>query len=168
MGAVFLILDDLHRGKIPVIGSGWVTLPPGQVIMSVAIQDMCDMVAEAAGVGWVRRRIPAKPCSSHTAISANLPPCANNSTDVLAFWRSFAPSKPALFVGCRSSQSYLVFPLRREQWSWNQLGYCHSPRMAAWLKARRLPDSVSHELGNVEDVDKQFPKPIILHKEYWD
>lgn len=89
----------------------------GKAIMSVAIQAVYDMVGEAAGVGWVRRRIPAKPCSSHTAISANLPPCANNSTDVLAFWRSFAPSKPALFVRCCSSQSYLAFPLLREQWS---------------------------------------------------
>ncbi len=109
--------NDLHCGDTPVIGDGLTALPPGRAIMSAAILANCDMVAVAAGVGWVsiRHRTPAKPASSHTAISANLPLCANNSADVLAFWRSFAPPKPALFVRCPSSQPSLAFPLPKEQ-----------------------------------------------------
>lgn len=93
--------NDLQSGDITVIGDGLTALPPGRAIMSAAILANCDMVAVAAGVGWVsiRHRTPAKPASSHTAISANLPLCANNSADVLAFWRSFAPS-PSLPCLC--------------------------------------------------------------------
>lgn len=90
----------------------------------------CDMVAEAAGVGWVsiRHRIPAKPASSHTAISANLPLCANNSTDVLAFWRSFQaclvcamPQQPVVFSfpitkGTLELKSARVLSLPRNGW----------------------------------------------------
>lgn len=153
-----------------VIGDGFCVFPLGCAIMSAAILANCDMVAVAAGVGWVsiRHRTPAKPASSHTAISANLPLCANNSADVPAFRRSFSLPEPALFVRCPSSQPSLAFPLPREQWSWNQLGYCQSPGMAVWLKAHRLPDSTSHELENVENVDKQFSKPITSHKAHWD
>lgn len=90
----------------------------------------CDMVAEAAGVGWfsIRHRIPAKPASSHTAISANLPLCANNSTDVLPFWRSFQaclvcamPQQPVVFSfpiteGTLELKSARVLSLPRNGW----------------------------------------------------
>lgn len=91
--------NGLQSGDITVIGDGLPALPPGRAIMSAAILVNCDMSAAAAGVGRVsiRHRTPAKTASSHTAISANLPLCANNSADVLAFWRSFAPpSLPCL------------------------------------------------------------------------
>lgn len=98
----------LQSGDMSVIGNELTALPPQRAIMSAAILANCDMVV-AARVGWVsiRHRTPAKPASSHTAISANLPLCANNSADVLAFWRSFAtlqaclvcamPQQPAIF-----------------------------------------------------------------------
>lgn len=96
--------NHLQIGGITVIGDGLTVLPPGRAIMSAAILANCDMVAVAAGVGWVsiRHRKPAKPASSHTAISANLPLCANNSADMLAFWRKAClicamPQQPAVF-----------------------------------------------------------------------
>lgn len=53
------------------------------------------------------------PASSHTAISANLPLCANNSADVLCFLEELCSllPEPALFVRCPSSQPSLAFPL---------------------------------------------------------
>lgn len=117
MCGIYYDNQDLHSGNITGIGDGFLVLPLGRAIISAAILANCDMVAVAAGVGWVsiRHRTPAKPASSHTAISTNLPLCANNSADVLAFWRSFALPKPALFVRCPSSQPSLAFPLPREQ-----------------------------------------------------
>lgn len=118
-----------QRVNSQVIGDGLTALPPGQALVSAAFLASRDMVAEAAGVGRVsiRHGIPAKPASSHRAISKNLPLCANNSTDVLAFWRSFAPPKPASFVRCPGSQPSLAFPLPRERRRRNQPRYCHSP-----------------------------------------
>lgn len=118
-----------RRFNSQVIGDGLTAPPPGRALMSAALSTSRDTVAEATGVGWVsiRHGIPAKPASSHRAISKNLPLCANNSTDVLAFWRSFAPPKPALFVRCPGSQPSLAFPLPRERRSWNQPRYCHPP-----------------------------------------
>lgn len=157
-----------RRVSSQVIGDGLTALPPGRALMSAAFLASHDMVAEVTGVGWVsiRHRIPAKPASSHRAISKNLPLCANNSTDVLAFWRSFASPKPALFVRCPGSQPSLAFPLPRERRSWNQPRYCHSP-WKVWV-TEDSQVSGSDEAGNVEDVDKQFSKPIILHKAHWD
>lgn len=56
--------NDPDNGDITVIGGGLTALLPGQAIMSAAILTNCDMVAVAAGVGWVsiRHRTPAKPC----------------------------------------------------------------------------------------------------------
>lgn len=108
---------NLHSCDITGIGDGFSALPLGRAITSAAIPANCDMVAVAAGVGWgsIRHRAPAKPASSHAAISANLPLCANNSADVRAFWKSFALPKPALFVRCPSSQPTLAFPLLGEE-----------------------------------------------------
>lgn len=160
------MLRGLHRGDIPEIGDGLTALPPGQAITSVAI----------LAVTWWQRQQGWAGLASDTEYQpsplAHIQPSALISRYVLTIalmcLLSGEASKPALFVRCPSSQSSLAFPLPREHWSWNQPEYCHSPGMAEWLKAHRLPDSALHELGNVEDVDKQFPKPIILHKAHWD
>lgn len=110
--------NDLWSGDITVTGDGLTALPPGQVIMSAAILANCDTAA-AAGVGWVsiRHRTPAKPANSHTAISANLLLCANNSADVLAFWKSFAlfplptPRACLVCVMPHAASRSLAFPI---------------------------------------------------------
>lgn len=95
--------------------------------------------------GWQRQQGWAGLASDtehQPSLLAHIQPSALISRYVLTialmcslFWRSFALPKPALFVRCSSSQPSLAFPLPGEQSSWNQLGYCRSPGMAAWLKA---------------------------------
>ena len=83
-----------------MIVDGLTVLLSGQEVCSAAIRTNFDKVAVTAGLGWVsfRRRTPARPSRPHTAISANVLLCANNSADMLAFWRSFARPKPVLFA----------------------------------------------------------------------